>query len=423
MPPMALLLPVAWWLLMLLQPATTQGSTSAQARSVKVDVPPYTRGKGLYRFVLSERDRANGVNVPSYTRGKGLYRFVLSERDRANGVSYYGSAERLRIAIDKMKKGEPVRISTVGGSITAGQGASDGLSWPQYVFNWASDHYGENDADIIFVEYSVNDVTPKEPPFINNIRRAFERLLRKLLQYPNRPAVVLMHSYIWGQPVPFVGSYWSNAEHELSKFGLYYGLPSLSVKAAVYHHMVAGEAGFQVNNSRNSDPDGLGGVSFYYDRVHPDGTTGARMTAELAMQLIRSADRDIGLQAVSLAEAKSVGQSFAVFVGLSAAVAGGLGRALAESEAVDHSSSVGQENDAEPRREPQKAAEKPREHAEKPHKHAENTQRTRRAAAERLAEENTREQQRNTQKTNAEKHAEKHAETAEHTQRTLREHS
>ena len=37
------------------------------------------------------------------------------------------------------------------------------------------------------------------PPFLNEPRRAFERLLRKLLGYPNRPAVVLLHAYAWNQ--------------------------------------------------------------------------------------------------------------------------------------------------------------------------------------------------------------------------------
>jgi hypothetical protein len=31
-------------------------------------------------------------------------------------------------------------------------------------------------------------------------RRSFERLLRKLLQYPNNPAVVLLHSFRWTHP-------------------------------------------------------------------------------------------------------------------------------------------------------------------------------------------------------------------------------
>lgn len=45
--------------------------------------------------------------------------------------------------------------------------------------------------------HSVNDPPSVHPMFENSMRRAYERLLRKLLQYPNAPAVVLVHSYCW----------------------------------------------------------------------------------------------------------------------------------------------------------------------------------------------------------------------------------
>ncbi len=46
---------------------------------------------------------------------------------------------------------------------------------------------------------SVNDWHDIHPLYENNQRRAFERLLRKLLKYPNKPAVVLVHAYCWYQ--------------------------------------------------------------------------------------------------------------------------------------------------------------------------------------------------------------------------------
>ena len=39
-------------------------------------------------------------------------------------------------------------------------------------------------ADIVFVEYSLNDEHPPPPLYDNPMRRPFERLLRKLLSYP-----------------------------------------------------------------------------------------------------------------------------------------------------------------------------------------------------------------------------------------------
>ncbi len=40
------------------------------------------------------------------------------------------------------------------------------------------------EADIVVVEYSLNDGSPPPPLYDNNVRRPFERLLRKLLSYP-----------------------------------------------------------------------------------------------------------------------------------------------------------------------------------------------------------------------------------------------
>ena len=80
-------------------------------------------------------------------------------------------------------------------------------------------------------------------------RRPFERLLRSLLSLPRRPAVVLVHSYMWARsdaPYGRPGTYYSSAERELSELASYYGLPSVSVRGAAFHAMRAGEPCFQV---------------------------------------------------------------------------------------------------------------------------------------------------------------------------------
>lgn len=47
----------------------------------------------------------------------------------------------------------------------------------------------------MLVEYALNDeFTHSDVKFDNAIRRAFERLIRKLLNYPNKPAVILMNA-------------------------------------------------------------------------------------------------------------------------------------------------------------------------------------------------------------------------------------
>lgn len=74
------------------------------------------------------------------------------------------------------------------------------------------------------------------------VRRPYERLIRKLLQYPNRPAVVLIHAYRWFQiPVDATSSYWMSSERQQGEFAMYYGLPQLSIKACCYHLMRKGK--------------------------------------------------------------------------------------------------------------------------------------------------------------------------------------
>jgi hypothetical protein len=58
------------------------------------------------------------------------------------------------------------------------------------------------------------------------------------MQYPNRPAVALVHAMV---PDPrFELEVWS-VERELWEFSAYYRLPAFSVKAA-FHHLVFGGA-------------------------------------------------------------------------------------------------------------------------------------------------------------------------------------
>lgn len=85
------------------------------------------------------------------------------------------------------------------------------------------------EADLIFVEYSVNDPARAEPPWGNEPRAALERLVRSLLRYPRSPAVVLLHAYSWHTTS---GSYWRNAEAELHDLATFYHLPELSVKVS-----------------------------------------------------------------------------------------------------------------------------------------------------------------------------------------------
>ncbi len=53
--------------------------------------------------------------------------------------------------------------------------------------------------DLFLLEFAVNDDYRPTTDWEDENRRAFERLLRKLLQLPRRPAVALVHMYAAGE--------------------------------------------------------------------------------------------------------------------------------------------------------------------------------------------------------------------------------
>ena len=66
-------------------------------------------------------------------------------------------------------------------------------------------------------------------------RRGFERLIRKILNLPNRPAVTYFH--VW-TPRRLGFHFYESPENIIEMVPEYYGLPSISMRNAMYH-MVA----------------------------------------------------------------------------------------------------------------------------------------------------------------------------------------
>ena len=90
-------------------------------------------------------------------------------------------------------------------------------------------HVPQN-SSIVILEYSHND---EHRPFVlwnNSARKPLERLVRKLLDYPLKPAVLFLHTYDWHEMPDPKGLYWENAERDMAELGTYYRLPAVSVK-------------------------------------------------------------------------------------------------------------------------------------------------------------------------------------------------
>ncbi|MBQ9143198.1 MAG: SGNH/GDSL hydrolase family protein [Lachnospiraceae bacterium] len=161
-----------------------------------------------------------------------------------------GSNGRLEKVIQKIQKGEDVSIMAFGGSITEGAGAMN-FSYSygeQFIFNLqetytnSSIHYHNSglggtpstlglmryerdvteviggNPDLVIIEFAVNDYA--EP----TKGRAYESLVRTVLEKENTPAVILLFSVFQSK--------W-NLQDSYIPIGEHYGLPMVSIKDAI----------------------------------------------------------------------------------------------------------------------------------------------------------------------------------------------
>ncbi|EFJ49699.1 hypothetical protein VOLCADRAFT_89682 [Volvox carteri f. nagariensis] len=199
------------------------------------------------------------------------YKFMIPLPERLAGLTYIGHAARLRLLLERARNGERLRVGALGGSITAGHGVGgQDYSYARYFMDWlnlafppdkstrpsimndTSKHDFLNgavpgtvsdytssclfnhlipEADLVFVEFAINDSPISTWTLDGAIaRRPFERLLRKLLRLPSKPAVVLVNMYA---VAPASNTYHHTAERDFGELAPYYSLPSVSLKAAV----------------------------------------------------------------------------------------------------------------------------------------------------------------------------------------------
>lgn len=238
------------------------------------------------------------------------------------GQTFTGSGEMLARFARRMLAGQPSTVVTIGGSITYGMGASWwGSAFPTLFFDWLqksfpkADHTMVNkaipaatsglfavcteqlvpeDADLIVVEFTVNDAFLGDSDLGSGVKRGYEQLLRKLLALPHRPAVVLLHHYCYLPPTLDEATrgrfdYLEPAETSAAFIGQYYDVPSLSVRAASYPLMHANVSGFQVDHAAG-DLEVLeadrASEYYYKDNIHPSDT-GHQAMADLLIGLMQ----------------------------------------------------------------------------------------------------------------------------------------
>jgi lysophospholipase L1-like esterase len=194
------------------------------------------------------------------------YKYELPPAQVQRSLVYVGANERLRRVVhDLMVGGRTVKVGAIGGSITHGAKASviGETDWfslvgrylrgafpranvttrngalpatPSALMNMCLETYVDDDVDLVFVEYVANDGSNA----LDTVKpKVYERLVRKLLNKRNRPAVVLVQLMPKGmafapgnrEKVPFAAT----LEDVYGAQAQYYDLPWLSFRNAMYH--------------------------------------------------------------------------------------------------------------------------------------------------------------------------------------------
>ncbi|KAG2431193.1 hypothetical protein HXX76_009721 [Chlamydomonas incerta] len=240
------------------------------------------------------------------------HRFTLPVTQLARAVSYGGSGTRLRHVVGRLLAGREVRVGVVGGSISWGHGSGNRgeTDWFSIFSKWLIEAFPRSNVttrngcvpgitsqymimcleqsldagvELVFVEFNLND--GQDGNLYNNRPvKDTERLVRRLLALPSRPAVVLLHSpqhgmasYPQGHPknpdndlyVPF----YNTPEDAYGAVSQYYDVPGLSMRTALYRLAV------------HLQREGFLWEQTFQD-IHP-GVHGHRCVADLPIYLLQ----------------------------------------------------------------------------------------------------------------------------------------
>ena len=204
-----------------------------------------------------------------------------------------GNTYRIYRAIRRARLGEDVTLAYIGGSITQGAGATpintecyaykSYESFCRFVGKKENVHFvkagvggtpselgmirfdrdvlrdGEQQPDIVVVEFAVNDEGDETKG------DCYESLVRKILNLPNHPAVILLFSVFADD---------GNLQERLIPVGLRYDLPMVSVKNAVVPEFYEKQNRILTKNQ------------YFYDMFHPSNL-GHTIMADCLLNLYR----------------------------------------------------------------------------------------------------------------------------------------
>ncbi|KAH7097130.1 hypothetical protein BKA62DRAFT_717387 [Auriculariales sp. MPI-PUGE-AT-0066] len=194
-------------------------------------------GLGHQRSVQASCDRC--AVVPEFCAQVGSRNLDLVS-------AYEGSGDRIRRVLAKAARGEPIVYGIIGGSLSRGHGCHC-TTFHRQIFDWINatwPHEGHRyvdgsvgargsnyfkfchiehlpqDADIVVLELSLNDEAKEDHA------KNLESMLRAILMYPNKPAVLMLASF------SLMGQLKMGGDAHLS-VAQYYDVPVLNLRHAL----------------------------------------------------------------------------------------------------------------------------------------------------------------------------------------------
>lgn len=183
-----------------------------------------------------------------------------------------GDVTRLQQVLARARRGEPLSLVTIGGSITEGAAASRAeYRWANRLAAWLGETFPQSEIrfhnagigatgsdlgahrcardvlahqpDLVVVEFSVNH------PDSELAAETMAGLVRQILSQPQQPAVMLLHT---------MHRNGGNAQEQHGRVGDHYGLPRVSFRDAVWPEIDAGRLAWEQVEADLVHPNDLG---------------------------------------------------------------------------------------------------------------------------------------------------------------------
>lgn len=206
---------------------------------------------------------------------------------KIKSLTSLGNTYRLKKAIEKARKGEDVNIVYIGGSITEGDGLE--TCYANRSYNYFKDTFGKgkgenvhyfnsgisgtpsvlgslrfendvlkHDPDIVFIEFAVNDGDE------DDMRSAYEAMIRDALNYESQPAVILLFARM---QEGWTSQGWKK------EIGAHYDLPMISYADGITYLFDEGAMQWSEFSNDYTHPHAEGNavvadfIAYFYDEV------------------------------------------------------------------------------------------------------------------------------------------------------------